>query len=193
MIAIVGLGNPGKNYENTVHNLGFMALDFFAQNNGFEFTKSKYQGRVAECMMEGEKVIFLKPETFMNQSGKSVLDLSRSLKLDPSRILIVFDDIDIDFGTIRVRQRGSGGTHNGLKDVVNSMGENIPRLRIGAGKPKNGDLLNYVLSHFSSSKLKELEPVFEATNKAIMYFIKNGTMEGLDVNSILPKKELVGV
>lgn len=184
MIAIVGLGNPGKNYEKTVHNLGYMAIDHFAEENDMKFSKTKYFGRVAEGMINGEKVILLKPETYMNLSGKSVEDMVHSLKLDASKVLVISDDIDLNFGVIRVRTKGSAGTHNGLRDIVSKIGENFPRLRIGAGRPENVDLATFVLGNFSKEKLEALEIVFEKTNKVLSYFTKNKTIEGLDVTKL---------
>ena len=135
MYIIVGLGNPGKNYEKTVHNLGYMALDFFANDNGLTFSKSKYFGKVAEGMVDGEKVILLKPETFMNLSGKSVEDLVHSLKLYLINLIVIYDDIDLDVAGLRVRSKGSAGTHNGMRDIVQKLGENFARVRIGLRVP----------------------------------------------------------
>ena len=184
MIAIVGLGNPGKNYEKTIHNLGFMALDFFADNNGLKFSKSKYFGKVAEGIVDGEKVILLKPETFMNLSGKSVEDLVHSLKLDLSQLLVIVDDIDLDVGALRVRSKGSAGTHNGMRDIVHRLGENFSRLRIGAGRPEHGDLANFVLSNISSEKMDLYRQSFEKCEKVIKYFISKKTVEGIDINKL---------
>lgn len=185
MIVIVGLGNPGRDYEKTVHNLGYMCVDHFANNNGLQFTKNKYMGKVAEGMINGEKVILLKPETFMNLSGKSVEDVVHKLKLDTHHVLICVDDIDLDFSHLRVRTKGSAGTHNGLRDIVQKIGEEFPRLRIGAGRPApKQDLANFVLSNFSNDKLLELNNTFEKTDKVISYFIKNKTIEGIDVNKL---------
>lgn len=184
MIAIVGLGNPGKNYEKTIHNLGFMALDFFAENNNFKFTKSKYFGRVAEGIVNGEKVILLKPETFMNLSGKSVEDLVHSLKLDLSNLLVLLDDIDLDVGALRIRSKGSAGTHNGLRDIVQKLGENFARLRIGAGRPDHGDLASFVLSNIPEDKMKIYKNNYEKIDRIIKYFISNKTVEGIDINKI---------
>ena len=184
MIAIVGLGNPGKNYDKTVHNLGYMALDYFAASNNLEFTKSKYFGKVCETRISGEKVILLKPETFMNLSGKSVQDMAHSLKIDIENILVLVDDIDIDFGAIRLRQKGSAGTHNGLKDIVQKMGENFPRVRIGIGRPENMDLITYVLSKIPENKLNVLNEKFEIINRVILKFIEKKTLEGIDVSRI---------
>lgn len=184
MIAIVGLGNPGKEYENTVHNLGFMAIDYFAQKQGLSFSKKKYFGKVAEGMVLGEKVILLKPETFMNLSGKSVQDLVNSLKLDLSQLIVIYDDIDLDFGTLRIRAKGSAGTHNGMRDIVSKIGENFARLRVGAGRPEHGDLVNYVLSKISKDKTSLLQEKFESVSNALEYFIKNKKVEGLDISKI---------
>ncbi len=185
MIVVVGLGNPGKNYEKTIHNLGYLTIDHFARNSGLEFSKNKYFASVAEGMVDGEKVVLIKPETFMNASGKSVEACVNLLKLDTTKVLVIVDDIDLDFGNIRVRTRGSAGTHNGMRDIVQKIGENFPRLRIGAGRPHpNQDLASYVLGSIPKDRLSELDEVFEKTDKVIEYFIKNKTIEGLDVNRI---------
>ena len=184
MIAIVGLGNPGKNYERTIHNLGYMALDCFAESNGLKFSKSKYFGRVAEGIINGEKVILLKPETFMNLSGKSVEDLVHSLKLDLSNLIVVYDDIDLEVGALRVRSKGSAGTHNGMRDIVQKIGENFARLRIGAGRPEHGDLATFVLSNISQDKLDVYKDSFAKTEKILKYFILNKTIEGIDINKL---------
>ena len=184
MIAIVGLGNPGKNYDKTIHNLGYMALDFFASANGLSFSKTKYFGSVAEGMVDGEKVILLKPETFMNLSGKSVEDLVHKLKLDITHVIVLSDDIDLDFGTIRIRAKGSAGTHNGLRDIVQKLGENFPRIRIGAGRPEFGDLASYVLSKISEDRQKVLNDTFVKVEKALRVFIKNKKVEGIDINKL---------
>lgn len=184
MIVIVGLGNPGKTYEKTIHNMGYMAVDYFAKNNGLVFSKSKYFGRVAEGMVDGEKVILLKPETFMNLSGKSVEDIVHSLKLSTDQLIVVYDDIDLDFGVLRVRSKGSAGTHNGMRDIVQKIGENFARVRIGVGRPQYGDLANYVLSTVSNDNLKILDETFDKVEKALKYFISKKSVEGLDINKL---------
>ena len=184
MIAVVGLGNPGKNYEKTVHNLGYMALDFFAENNGLTFSKSKYFGKVAEGMIDGEKVMLLKPETFMNLSGKSVEDLVHSLKLNLSNLLVIYDDIDLDVAGLRVRSKGSAGTHNGMRDIVQKLGENFARVRIGAGRPEHGDLASFVLSNISKDTMEEYKKTFDKVEKIIKIFISKKSVEGIDINKI---------
>ena len=184
MIALVGLGNPGKNYEKTVHNMGYDAITFFAENNGLKFSKSKYFGKVAEGMIEGKKVILLKPETFMNLSGKSVEDMLHSLKLETTKMLVISDDIDLDAGVLRVRAKGSAGTHNGLRDIVQKVGENFPRLRIGVGRPEGKDLAGFVLSHISQEKFKVFSDNYEKIDRILKYFIANETIEGIDITKI---------
>jgi PTH1 family peptidyl-tRNA hydrolase len=184
VIVVVGLGNPGKNYEKTVHNLGFMAIDNFAEKNGLLFSKNKYFGKVAEGIVSGEKVVLLKPETFMNLSGKSVIEVLNKLKLDSTQIIVISDDIDLPFGAIRVRAQGSAGTHNGLRDIVSRIGTNFPRIRVGAGKPEVGDLASYVLSRLPQEKLDTLEETFDKVSRIIEYFVTKKTTEGIDVNRI---------
>lgn len=184
MIAVVGLGNPGKEYDKTVHNMGYMALDHFANSVGASFSKKKYFGSVAETYISGEKVILLKPETFMNLSGKSVIEMMNSLKLDIKNVLVLVDDIDLDFGAIRVRSKGSAGTHNGLRDIVSRCGSDFPRIRLGVGKPEHGDLIGFVLSKLSKEKLESLGKTFEKVDKAISLFIANKSVEGIDINRL---------
>lgn len=185
MIVVVGLGNPGKNYEKTIHNMGYLAIDHFAKEHGFTFSKDKFFGKVAEGVIDSEKVILLKPETFMNASGKSVEACVNLLKLDVKNVLVLVDDIDLEFGALRVRAKGSAGTHNGLRDIVQKIGENFPRLRLGAGRPmENQDLANYVLGNMSKERLEILEKNFAKTDRIIEYFIKNKKVEGIDINKI---------
>ncbi len=184
MIAIVGLGNPGKTYERTVHNLGFMALDHFAETHNLTFSKTKYSGKVAEGIIGGEKVILLKPETFMNLSGKSVIELMNMLKLKSTEVLVISDDIDLPFGDLRLRQSGSAGTHNGLRDIVGRIGTEFPRIRVGAGRPEFMDLATYVLSRIPDDKMAILQEKFVKIDKVIEQFITKKTINGIDVTRL---------
>lgn len=184
MIAIVGLGNPGKTYERTVHNLGFMALDHFAETHNLTFSKTKYSGKVAEGVIGGEKVILLKPETFMNLSGKSVIELMNMLKLKSTEVLVISDDIDLPFGDLRLRQSGSAGTHNGLRDIVGRIGTEFPRIRVGAGRPEFMDLATYVLSRIPDDKMAILQEKFVKIDKVIEQFITKKTINGIDVTRL---------
>lgn len=184
MIVVVGLGNPGKNYEKTIHNMGYMAIDFFAEQHGLKFGKTKHFGKVAEGMIAGEKVLLLKPETYMNLSGKSVEDVMRMHKLNPSEIIVISDDIDLPFGDVRVRAKGSAGTHNGLRDIVSKIGSEFPRVRMGVGRPEHGDLASFVLSKIPEDKLKSLEDKFSIVCRVLDYFVERKTIEGIDVTRI---------
>lgn len=185
MKVVVGLGNPGKNYERTVHNLGYMTIDHFADTFGLTFSKTKYFGKVAEGVINGSKVILIKPETFMNLSGKSVEDVMSRLKLSASDILVLADDIDIPLGALRIRTKGSGGTHNGLKDIVSRVGADFARIRIGVGKPpENVDLASFVLSRLNDQYYKIVSENFDKTDRIIAHFVCHGTLEGVDINKI---------
>lgn len=184
MIVIVGLGNPGKNYEKTVHNMGYMAIDHFAEKHNLQFSKTKYYGKVAEGMIGKEKVVLLKPETFMNASGKSVEEVVRMLKLPLSHLIVISDDIDLPLGDIRIRTKGSAGTHNGLRDIVSRIGTEFPRIRMGIGRPENMDLVTFVLSNIPKEKLDFLQDKFDKVSRALDYFVEKNTIEGLDITKI---------
>ena len=187
MLVIVGLGNKGKQYDNTYHNLGFMAVDRYAESRGLSFTKTKYFGEVAEGMVGSTKVTLLKPSTYMNASGKSVGDIVRKLKLPLKNILVVYDDIDLDFGALRVRSKGSAGTHNGMRDIVNSLSsEDFARIRVGSGRPEGSmDLATFVLSKISKDKLDMLDTTFNKVTKCIdLYIEKNGSVENININEL---------
>ena len=144
MVIIVGLGNEGVEYRNTFHNMGFMVLDKLAKSLGVNFTKEKYKAHIAETSYSGQKVLLAKPTTFMNNSGECVALLKN--KFRDARILVVVDDIDLEKGALRYRERGSSGTHNGLRSIVSYIGEDFERLRVGVGRDKTMDLADYVLS-----------------------------------------------
>lgn len=173
MIVIIGLGNPEKTYENTYHNMGFMMLDYFAKENGLEFTKEKYNGLVATGLIDGEKVMLIKPTTYMNLSGKSVRAVVSGLKIPLENILVIYDDIDMPVGTVRFRKEGSTGTHNGMRSIASELGStNFPRIRIGIGRDERMDLASYVLSRVSKENLEILNNKFPAINNKIIEFIK---------------------
>ena len=157
MKLIVGLGNPGKKYDGTRHNIGFMCIDLLADRLGVDLKKIKFESLTAETTYQGEKVLLLKPQTFMNLSGNAVRKAMNYYNLSPEDILVIYDDIDIDFGSLRLRKKGGPGTHNGMKDIVLKLGsEDFPRLRLGIGTPR-GDLVGYVLSTFNAHEKSELE------------------------------------
>ncbi len=159
MFAVVGLGNPGRNYSGTRHNIGFDTVELLADRNDIRLNKIKFKSIYGEGIIGGEKVIILKPQTYMNNSGMAVLDLYNFYKMPLENIIVIVDDVDIEFGTIRIRKKGSDGGHNGLKSIIYKLGsQDFPRIKIGIGKKEEGqDLADFVLSKFS----KEEKPYIE--------------------------------
>lgn len=166
MRLIVGLGNPEGKYNNTYHNVGFNALDFFANQNNVKITKSKCRSLI----YVGNDYILAKPQTYMNLSGDAVLELRKYFKIPLENILIILDDIDMPKGKVRLRLSGSAGTHNGLRDIVSKVGE-TPRLRIGIGRDANLDLKDYVLSYIDPESKEILNSSYAKASKIIEQFI----------------------
>ena len=177
---IVGLGNPGKEYEKTRHNAGFRALDILADQMGTKVDKLKYQGLYAQVNYNGNKVFLLKPQTYMNLSGRSVLQLSAYFNIPPQRIIVMFDDISLEPGRLRVRANGSAGGHNGIKSIIQEVGsQEFPRVKIGVGaKPHpNFELADWVLSTFSAQEEKALAVSLENAAKAALCIIDHSVPE----------------
>lgn len=164
MFVIVGLGNPGKKYENTRHNVGFMAIDALAEKYGISINEKKHKALCGTGVIEGIKVLLVKPQTYMNLSGESVGDVMNFYKLDPEEeMMVIYDDISLAPGNIRIRRKGSAGGHNGIKSLIAHTGtQGFMRIKIGVGeKPSGWDLADYVLGYFSEDdkvKLKEIMP-----------------------------------
>ena len=164
MFVIIGLGNPGKKYENTRHNAGFLALDALADKYGISISEKKHKALCGSGVVEGNKVLLVKPQTFMNVSGESVRSVMDFYKIDPEEdMLVIYDDISLAPGNIRIRKKGSAGGHNGIKSIIAHIGtQNFMRIKVGVGeKPSGWDLADYVLGHFSdedNTKLKEIMP-----------------------------------
>lgn len=173
MLLIFGLGNKGKEYDNTYHNMGFMCLDNFLEKNNIQINKNKYFGDFAETNIFGEKVLFVKPTTFMNLSGDCVKSFVSKFKVNIEDILVIYDDFDLKIGEVRYRNNGSSGTHNGMRDIVAKLKtEDFKRLRIGIKDVNsNVPLINYVLSKVKNKK--DYEEVFNKTTDFIEKFIKN--------------------
>lgn len=181
MKLIVGLGNIGKEYESTRHNVGFMAIDKFADLVGASFHEEKqFKGFIAETRINGEKVILLKPTTYMNLSGDSLILVKKFYKIDLEDILVLNDDLDQPVGHIRYRAKGSAGGHNGLKSIIQNLGtEEFQRIRIGIDRSKVIAVVDWVLGKFSKEDLEKLEPVFNKTIDGIKAFIA-----GTDTNKL---------
>ena len=177
---IVGLGNPGKEYERTRHNTGFRANDILADKLGCRIDKAKFQGLYGQTTVDGKKLFLLKPQTYMNLSGRSVLQLSAYFSIPPQRIIVMFDDISLAPGRLRIRAEGSAGGHNGIKSIIAELGsQDFPRVKIGVGaKPTpEYDLANWVLSTFSAKEEKDLSFALENAADAALAIMELGVPE----------------
>ena len=183
MYLIVGLGNPEPEYSNTRHNMGFNVINKIAKEYQINVTQKKYQGLFGTGEIDGQKVLLLKPQTFMNESGKSILKFKNYYKIPNENCLIIYDDIDLEKGTIRIRKKGSAGSHNGMKSVIEYLGtEDFPRLRVGIGSPEfKNDLINYVLGIISKEEQVVLNKGIEEATQAAIEFIKNGIEVAMNV------------
>ncbi|CCL35777.1 TPA: aminoacyl-tRNA hydrolase [Clostridioides difficile] len=180
MYVVVGLGNPGKKYEKTRHNVGFDVIDILAKEYNISVTKIKHKALIGEGRVGTEKVLLVKPQTYMNLSGETLIDIYKYYKVDLSNIVVVYDDIDLEVGKIRIRKKGSGGTHNGMKSITKCLGSNdFPRVRVGVSKPEAGqDLADFVLSRF---RKEESDNINEALEKAA-YAIDSIIRENIDMS-----------
>jgi len=182
LFVVVGLGNPGRNYDGTRHNVGFDAIDLLAHRNNISIKKIKFKSVYGEGNIGNEKVLLVKPQTYMNNSGMAVLDLYNFYKIPLSNIIVIVDDIDIDFATIRIRAKGSAGSHNGLKSILYHLqSENFPRVKIGIGKKKeNQDLGDFVLSRFDDKERKQIDLAIENAALAVETIIKDGINKAMN-------------
>lgn len=177
MYIIAGLGNPKKEYENTRHNIGFDAIDMLAERHGIRLNEAKHKGLIGKGMIHGEKVILVKPLTFMNLSGECIREVADYYKVDTKENFIVMhDDISLEPGNIRIRKKGSAGGHNGLKNIILHLGhDQFQRIKIGVGeKPKEYDLADYVLGHFSKQERTLMDETLEKVCDAVEMMMQEG-------------------
>ena len=179
MFLVVGLGNIGKQYEHTRHNVGFDIIDLIGDRYNIPISREKFKGMYGEGNISGEKVILLKPSTYMNLSGESVREVTNFYKIKNENI-IVYDDISLDVGRLRIRSQGSAGGHNGIKNIIANLGTDIfPRIKIGVGQPK-GELVSHVLGKFSADDSEKLKEVFKAGVDAVENIISTGIIESMN-------------
>ena len=178
---LVGLGNPGPKYDHTRHNIGFMALEHFADSLGNTTWQEKFNGRYCRCRLKGHPVVLGEPLTFMNRSGKFVAPLARYFKIPLDRILVLHDDLDLGFGRIKVVAKGGSGGHNGIRSLIEEFGsKDFARVKIGIGRPQKNDqgyaipIEHYVLSRFTEEEEEMLETLFARTDRAQELFITEG-------------------
>ena len=180
---IVGLGNPGKQYENTRHNAGFLAVDTIAQKHHTDIKRIKFKGLVGECSLGGKKALLLKPSTFMNLSGQSVREAMQFYKLPPEKVLVIFDDINLEPGKLRIRRKGSAGGHNGLKNIIYLLGrDDFARVKLGVGeKPHPGyDLADWVLGRFTKEQGEALEQACSHCDDIVRLFVAGRLDEAMN-------------
>lgn len=182
MYLIVGLGNIGLKYRNTRHNMGFAAIDELAGQNGLKFNKKRFKGMVAEGNLFGEKAVLLKPSTYMNLSGESVLEAYKFYKPDIENVIVLYDDIDMSIGKLRIRKSGSAGTHNGMRSIVNMLKTDaFCRVRIGIGKnPPYIELADYVLGKLKGEDKKILEEACRRAAKAVEMIVSDGVDKAMN-------------
>lgn len=176
MFLIVGLGNPEDEYAKTRHNMGFNAVNEIAKKYEIDISRSKFNGLYGSGIIENEKVILLKPQTYMNSSGESIIEFMNFYKLDLDNLIVIYDDIDIEPGKIKIRKNGSPGSHNGMKSVVHCLStDNFKRVRIGIGKPKeNKDLIEHVIGAIDDEDLENLTSGVNKAKEAVIEILKNG-------------------
>lgn len=193
MYVIAGLGNPGKKYENTRHNMGFITVDQLAIKHDIKVDKLKFKALVGEGRIAGQKVLLVKPQTYMNLSGESIRQVMHFYKLDPEKLIVIYDDIDIELGTLRIRKFGGAGTHNGMKSVVYQLqSDRFPRIRIGIGSQKKGDLVDFVIGGFSKEEVPVLEETVTKAVSAIECILAEDVdiaMNRYNTKKARPKKE----
>ncbi len=176
MYLIVGLGNPEKDYSDTRHNMGFNTINKLARQYEIEVTKNKFKGLYGNGIIEGEKVILLKPQTFMNLSGESIQEMIQFYKIEMAQLIVIYDDIDIEPGMIKIRKAGGPGTHNGMKSVVKELNtQNFKRIRVGIGMPENKEnMIEYVIGAISEQDKEKLNRGTDLAKDAIVEIIKSG-------------------
>ncbi|MBS5854099.1 MAG: aminoacyl-tRNA hydrolase [Clostridium sp.] len=176
MYLIVGLGNPEIEYANTRHNMGFDAINHLSRKLNINVNKEKFKGIYGDTILNGEKVILLKPQTYMNLSGESIIQFKQFYKIPPENIIVIYDDIDVDVGKIKIRKKGGPGSHNGMKSVVKELkSEDFPRIRVGIGKPMFKEMMiGYVLEKLNGNEREILEESTKLAANAVYDIITSG-------------------
>lgn len=181
---IVGLGNPGRKYAANRHNVGFQCLDLLAEKHGISVGRKRFQSLTGEGRLDGSRVILLKPQTFMNDSGLAVSPASRWHKIPPERILVIYDDLDLPLGKLRIRQGGSSGGHHGINSIIGQLGsDDFVRLRVGIGRPPRGqgDPVDYVLGDFDAEQRPVMDETRELVAKAVTTILAEGVTQAMNV------------
>ncbi len=190
MYVIVGLGNPGKKYENTRHNMGFITVDQIAEEYQVKVDRIKHKSLVGECNIAGQKVLLVKPQTYMNLSGQAVREVLNYYKVPTENLIVIYDDIDIPTGTIRLRKKGSGGTHNGMRNIIYLLeDDNFPRVRVGIGSEKPVNLINYVTGSVTKGEKELLEEAITNAAKGAICIVEEGIERAMNKYNIKAKEK----
>lgn len=171
---IVGLGNPGRDYEMTRHNAGFLTLDHIAAEENIEIKKLKYKALIGDAVISGHRCLLVKPQTFMNNSGEAVREISQFYKIPPEKIIVIFDDISLPCGKLRIRRKGTDGGHNGIKSIIYHLNsDNFPRIKIGVGAKPHPDynLADWVLSAFKKDEMEELKKAITKATEVLPFML----------------------
>lgn len=189
MYIVAGLGNPGAEYSRNLHNLGFMTIDKLAEKYGVKFEKSGFSAKYSIINVNGVKVMFIKPQTFMNLSGVALRAAASYYKVPTGNIIVAYDDVDIPIGSVRIRQSGSAGTHNGMRSIVNELGSTeFPRVRIGIKPDRPFSLIDYVLSNVRAEDVSSFDSAINVATDAIDEFIKGDSIEKIMCRHNVTKK-----
>ena len=183
MYLIVGLGNPENEYANTRHNMGFDAINHLSRKLNINVNKEKFKGIYGDTILNGGKVILLKPQTYMNLSGESIIQFKQFYKIPPENIIVIYDDIDVDVGKIKIRKKGGPGSHNGMKSVVKELkSEDFPRIRVGIGKPMFKEMMiGYVLEKLNGNEREILEESTKLAANAVYDIITSGIDKAMNM------------
>lgn len=194
MYIVAGLGNPGAEYSRNLHNLGFMTIDKLAEKYGVKFEKSGFSAKYSIINVNGVKVMFIKPQTFMNLSGVALRAAASYYKVPTENIIVAYDDVDIPIGSVRIRQSGSAGTHNGMRSIVSELGSTeFPRVRIGIKPDRHVELINYVLSDVRAEDASDFDSAITAAADAIDEFIKGVPVEKIMCSHNVTKKKCLKI
>lgn len=191
---VAGLGNPGADYAAHRHNIGFRCIDAIAERHGIALGKKRFKGLYGEGRVRESRVVLLKPQTFMNDSGSSVAPASRWYKVDPGQIIVIYDDLDLPFGRIRVRPGGGSGGHNGIRSIIRELGsEDFVRIRVGIGRPAQGDPVDYVLNAFDREQAPYIPDICARVNQIVTTLLSEGVKEAMNLfnglDSVRPGSE----
>lgn len=189
MIVIAGLGNPGKKYENTRHNMGFLTVDRIAENNDIRINKIKHRALVGDGFISGHKVLIVKPQTYMNLSGESLREVMNYYNVDIEDLIVIYDDFDIETGSLRIRKKGSAGSHNGMKSIISQLqDDNFPRVRVGIGKSGSLDWKDFVLGKVGSGESEAIASAISNAADAVECIISEGIDRAMNKYNTKKKK-----